>query len=36
MVWVLKRDGSFELLKHMLKLIDKENIAILRSKQASI
>ena len=32
MLWVLKRDGSFEHPKHMLKLMGKNIFKFLRSK----
>ena len=32
MLWILKRDSSFEHPKHKLKLIGKKILTILRSK----
>ena len=32
MLWVLKRDGSLEHTKHVLKLIGKKIFTLLRSK----
>ena len=36
MLWVLKRDGSFEHPKYMFKLIGKKVIAILRLKKFAL